>query len=221
MSVGDNLLRTFSEHLRDVARNTDTVGRYSENIFLVIAEIGGDPVVLKNLLARLLHTLSFRLETKATSIAISVRVGSVLCHEVHRDGVVTSADLVAAAIAELSSEVSRAREAEATDGSSAAAASMAAVTDAQNAGTGLRTVDRRKEPRKRVLKRGQIVSASLGVVVDCTVRNVSARGAALRIDAPFAVPTEFDLVIPGDGTRRCVRLRWQVGTDLGVDYVDR
>jgi hypothetical protein len=71
-----------------------------------------------------------------------------------------------------------------------------------------------------VLKRGQIVAPSLGVVVDCTVRNISNIGAALRIDAPFAPPPEFDLAIAAEGTTRRVRVRWQVGTDLGVEYID-
>jgi two-component system cell cycle response regulator len=71
-----------------------------------------------------------------------------------------------------------------------------------------------------VLKRGQIVVPSLGAVVDCTVRNLSGGGAALRIDAPFAAPSEFQLAIVGDGTTHHVRVRWQVGTDLGVEFVD-
>jgi hypothetical protein len=67
----------------------------------------------------------------------------------------------------------------------------------QNARPGLRTSDRRTEIRKRVLKRGQIVVPSLGAVVDCTVRNLSIGGAAVRIDEPFAPPPEFDLAIAG------------------------
>jgi two-component system cell cycle response regulator len=65
------------------------------------------------------------------------------------------------------------------------------------------------------------VVPSLGAVVDCTVRNLSSGGAALRIDAPFAAPPKFDLAVASDGTTRRVRVCGQVGTDLGVQYIDR
>jgi diguanylate cyclase (GGDEF)-like protein len=217
LNVGDQVLRKFAERLREVARSTDTFGRYSENIFLVIAEIGDDRTLLRNLLDRFLRHLSFRLELSASSVQISTRVGNVRCHEVQRDGVVTPLDLVEAAMATLSSEAAAAGEASADAGSAAAAI----PPPDPNAKPALRASDRRIDIRKRVLKRGQIVIPSLGAVVDCTVRNLSSGGAALRIDAPFAAPPEFELTIASDGTRRRVRVCWQVGTDLGVEYIDQ
>lgn len=216
LNVGDQVLRKFAERLREVARSTDTFGRYSENIFLVIAETGDDRALLRNLRARLLAHLSFRLELSATSVQISTRVGGVRCHEVGRDGVVTPLDLVEAAMATLSSDAAAAGEAGADAGSSAATS----PSGDQTATPGLRTSDRRIDARKRVLKRGQILVPSLGAVIDCTVRNLSSGGAAVRIDAPFVPPPEFDLAIASDGTTRRVRVRWQVGTDLGVEYID-
>jgi len=220
LNAGDQALRKFAERLRAVARSTDTFGRYSENIFLVIAETGDDRALLRNLHERFLGQLSFRLELNATSIQISARVGNVRCHEVRRDGVVTPLDLVEAAMATLSSGSATAGEAVSEPGSSIDVEKTAVPPHDQDARPGLRTSDRRTEVRKRVLKRGQIVVPSLGVVVDCTVRNLSIGGAAVRIDTPFAPPREFDLVIAGDGTTRRVRVRWQVGTDLGVQYID-
>ena len=216
LNVGDQVLRKFAERLREVARSTDTFGRYSENTFLVIAETGDDRALLRNLRARLLAHLSFRLELSATSVQISTRVGGVRCHEVGRDGVVTPLDLVEAAMATLSSDAAAAGEAGADAGSSAATS----PSGDQTATPGLRTSDRRIDARKRVLKRGQILVPSLGAVIDCTVRNLSSGGAAVRIDAPFVPPPEFDLAIASDGTTRRVRVRWQVGTDLGVEYID-
>ena len=216
LNVGDQVLRKFAERLREVVRSTDTFGRYSENIFLVIAETGDDRAFLRNLHARLLAHLSFRLELSATSVQISTRVGNVRCDEVRRDGVVTPQDLVEAAMATLSSEAAAAGEASADAGSSAATS----PPRDPHATPGLRTSDRRIDARKRVLKRGQILVPSLGAVIDCTVRNLSSRGAAVRIDAPFVPPSEFELAIASDGTTRRVRVRWQVGTDLGVEYID-
>jgi hypothetical protein len=137
-----------------------------------------------------------------------------------RDGVITALDLVEAATPTFSSESAAANEADPDAGSSIDVEKPAVPPHHQNARPGLRTSDRRTEVRKRVLKRGQIVVPSLGAVVDCMVRNLSIGGAAVRIDAPFAPPPEFDLVFAGDGTTRRVRVRWQVGTDLGVEYID-
>lgn len=220
LNVGDQVLRKFAERLRAVARSTDTCGRYSDNIFLVIAETGDDRTLLRNMHERLLGQLSFRLDLNATSIQISSRVGNVRCHEVRRDGVVTPSDLVEAAMATLSSESAAAGQPAPEAGSSIDVEKTAVPPLDQNARPSVRASDRRTEVRKRVLKRGQIVVRSLGAVVDCTVRNLSSGGAAVRIDAPFAAPPEFDLVIAGDGTTRRVRVRWQVGTDLGVEYID-
>jgi len=219
LNVGDQALRKFAERLRAVARSTDTFGRYSENIFLVIIEIGNDHALLRNMQERFLAHLSFRLEPDATSIQLSARVGSVRCHEVQRDGVITPSDLVDAAIAVLSSSASGS-EPVAHAGPPIDAATAAGPPGDHHARPGLRASDRRQEFRKRVLKRGQIMVPSLGAVVDCTVRNLSSGGAALRIDAPFAAPSEFQLAIAGDGTTRRVKVRWQVGTDLGVEYLD-
>jgi diguanylate cyclase (GGDEF)-like protein len=213
LNVADQALRKFAEQLRAVARSTDTFGRYAENIFLVIAETGDD-TLLRNMHERFLGQLSFRLQLNATSIQISARVGHVRCHEVRRDGVVAPLDLVEAAMATLSSQAAAGGEPVPDVGS------VETPPHDQSARPGLGTSDRRQEVRKRVLKRGQIVVPSLGVVVDCTVRSLSISGATLRIDAPFAPPPEFDLAIAGDGTTRGVRVRWQVGTDLGVEYID-
>jgi hypothetical protein len=133
-----------------------------------------------------------------------------------RDGVVTPLDLVEAAMATLSFEAAAAGEGGADAGSSA----PTSPPRDQNATPGLRDSDRRIDARKRVLKRGQILVPSLGAVIDCTVRNLSSSGAAVRVDAPFVPPPEFELAIASDGTTRRVRVRWQVGTDLGVEYID-
>jgi diguanylate cyclase (GGDEF)-like protein len=220
LNVADQVLRKFAERLREVARSTDTFGRYDDNIFLVIVETGADQSVLRNLHERFLGQLSFRLDLNVTSLQISAQVGRIRCNEVQRDGVVTSSDLIEAARAKLSRAPAMADE---------PATAAIPVIDSerardlshdQNASKTIRTSDRRNEARKRVLKRGQILVPSLGAVMDCMVRNISTGGAGLRLDATFASPPEFDLLIPGDGTRRRVRVQWQIGNDLGVAFID-
>jgi hypothetical protein len=53
------------------------------------------------------------------------------------------------------------------------------------------------------------------------VRNVCLGGAGLRLDAAFATPELCELEIAGSGRRNKVRVRWQVGADLGVEYVEK
>ena len=59
-----------------------------------------------------------------------------------------------------------------------------------------------------------------GGTFNCAVRNISSSGAGLRIDAAFAAPDTFELEIAGSGTRRRVQVRWQMGLDLGVEFID-
>lgn len=76
----------------------------------------------------------------------------------------------------------------------------------------------RRDVRKRVLKRGKIIVAGMSAVFNCTVRDVSASGAHLRIESYFPVPERFRFQIVGVDAVREVEKRWQVGLDLGVEY---
>jgi diguanylate cyclase (GGDEF)-like protein len=220
LSAADQVLRKFAERLREVARSTDTFGRYDDNLFVVIVETGVDQSMLRNLHDRFLDQLSFRLDLDVTRLQISARIGHVRCNEVQRDGVVTSSDLVEAAMAKLSREPATASEPVSAATAELSSEQARDPSHDKSPGPPVRTSDRRKEARKRVFKRGQILLPSLGAVIDCTVRNVSTGGAGLRLDATFAPPPEFDLLITGNGTRRSVQVRWQIGADLGVAFID-
>jgi diguanylate cyclase (GGDEF)-like protein len=92
--------------------------------------------------------------------------------------------------------------------------------------TGLDTVierrkgDRRSAPRHRVLKRGQIMMPDLRSVVECTIRDMSPKGARLRVEGLFVAPDQFDLVFSATGERRHVVKRWQKANEFGVQFVD-
>src|ERR1700753_986554 len=77
--VGDQSLRKFAGRLREMARSTDTFGRYSDNVFLVIAETGNDRALLGHVKERLLNHLSFRLDLNATSVQVSAGIGTLQC----------------------------------------------------------------------------------------------------------------------------------------------
>ncbi|MGN6285282.1 MAG: PilZ domain-containing protein [Afipia sp.] len=77
-------------------------------------------------------------------------------------------------------------------------------------------IERRVEPRRRVLKGATIAFA--GQTIDCTIRNLSVRGAALDITATAMLPVSFNLAIVADHvTRRC-RLIWHRDRRVGIAF---
>lgn len=78
--------------------------------------------------------------------------------------------------------------------------------------------ERRKEPRHRVLKAGKIIFNHGNSVIDCTIRDLSDKGAALQIASPGGFPKTFDLLIPQDGFRGSCRLASFSPKRVGVSF---
>jgi hypothetical protein len=76
--------------------------------------------------------------------------------------------------------------------------------------------EKRAVSRRRVLKAGSISSG--GGSIDCTVRNVSAKGAALEVVSPLYIPDRFTLIIPADGISRPCRVIWRKERRIGVTF---
>ena len=76
-------------------------------------------------------------------------------------------------------------------------------------------VDRRKSPRKRVL-RGGLTAWPNGDSTACTVHNLSATGAHLQIRGP--VPRTFNLIIDGDHVSRSCCVVWRNASRVGVKF---
>ena len=79
--------------------------------------------------------------------------------------------------------------------------------------------EKRTTRRPRVLKDGKIVSMSLGSVVDCSVRDVSATGARIRCKSQNAIPDEFELLIQSDNTIRPVKVAWRRNDEAGLVFI--
>ena len=77
--------------------------------------------------------------------------------------------------------------------------------------------ERKRYPRLRTLKRGKIVFDRRSCVIDCTVRNISATGAALEVASAVGIPDEFTLVI--EGLRRACHVAWRKSGRIGVKFV--
>ena len=70
--------------------------------------------------------------------------------------------------------------------------------------------------RKRVLKTGLIEFN--GGVINCTVRNLSDTGAALSVESPLGIPTQFTLVIVSDQVSRMCRVVWRKENRIGIRF---
>jgi hypothetical protein len=71
--------------------------------------------------------------------------------------------------------------------------------------------------RHRVLKAGTIEFG--GGAIDCTVRNLSATGAALDVTSPVGIPAQFILVT--DGTHLSCHVLWRKEKRIGVAFDQR
>jgi hypothetical protein len=74
--------------------------------------------------------------------------------------------------------------------------------------------NKRNAPRQRVLKGAFIILSDKAPKLQCTIRNLSATGAALQVSTTYGLPPIFDLII--DGVRRRCHSQWRTDTKIGV-----
>jgi len=78
------------------------------------------------------------------------------------------------------------------------------------------------EPEKRALYRHGVLKAATiefgGSAIDCTLRNLSATGAALDVPSPVGIPDNFDLVVSSDALRFACRVVWRKAERIGVRF---
>ena len=77
--------------------------------------------------------------------------------------------------------------------------------------------DNRGAPRRLTLKGAHIVFNAGRSTIDCTVRNLSARGAKLQVASVVGVPETFDLIL-NDGGRQACRVKWRTLKEIGVEF---
>jgi PilZ domain len=78
--------------------------------------------------------------------------------------------------------------------------------------------ERRCHARRRTLKAGIIAFQAHHSTLDCTVRDISATGARLRVDASQRAPDDFDLIIELDGLEAPCRVVWRHDKEIGVIF---
>jgi hypothetical protein len=78
--------------------------------------------------------------------------------------------------------------------------------------------ERRRAQRTRVLKGAKIMFNQCASTMDCTMRNVSDRGACLQVATPVGIPATFELSLDDGRLRRPCRLAWQGADRIGVVF---
>jgi hypothetical protein len=76
--------------------------------------------------------------------------------------------------------------------------------------------DRRKHPRRRVLKEGKIVFADGMRVLDCTIRDMSPEGARLLIANTVGLPDQFKLYEKSSELLYSASVAWRQANSIGV-----
>jgi hypothetical protein len=76
--------------------------------------------------------------------------------------------------------------------------------------------DKRAAPRRRVLKTAFIVISEKAPKLECIVKNISEKGAMLRVSTTLGIPHNFDLILEGE-KHHCHSV-WRTETNIGVEF---
>ena len=81
----------------------------------------------------------------------------------------------------------------------------------------MRTTDKRRSKRKRVLLGARISYPGLGISAECRVRDLSDAGACLVVTSPMGIPNTFDLVFANGAVKPC-KVEWRNAEKTGVSF---
>ncbi len=79
-------------------------------------------------------------------------------------------------------------------------------------------IERRANPRRRVLLTGKLTSPELELSSDCTVSNLSDGGAFVRTD-PVALPSEPFLIVVKHATVHRAQAAWRCAEGAGLKFL--
>lgn len=78
-------------------------------------------------------------------------------------------------------------------------------------------IENRQVPRRKTLKGGHILFNGGRSSIDCTVRNLSAKGAKLQVASVVGIPGSFLLEVQGNSRQPC-RVIWRTLREIGVSF---
>lgn len=79
--------------------------------------------------------------------------------------------------------------------------------------------NQRKHSRHRVLKDGKIVSSDMQSVTDVKIRDLSATGALLQMQASVGLPKAFSLFVVSERLLYPAEERWRKNNSMGIEFV--
>lgn len=77
----------------------------------------------------------------------------------------------------------------------------------------------RKSPRKKVLIRARMLWHEGAHSIDCTICDISAAGAGVRLAAARDLPSRVFLIVLQDGVAHDAEVRWQARCNAGVRFL--
>lgn len=79
--------------------------------------------------------------------------------------------------------------------------------------------EKRTVKRLRALKGARVVYKHGGATRNCIVRDLSEKGAKLRLESTMDIPDRFELIFD-DGSRHSCVVRWRDLVNIGVQFGD-
>ena len=79
-------------------------------------------------------------------------------------------------------------------------------------------LDRRTDPRERVIYGGVVATDAKSARVDCVVRNLSNSGANVEFPAAATMPTEISIAIPKTGRSFLAKIVWWRANRAGLEF---
>jgi hypothetical protein len=78
--------------------------------------------------------------------------------------------------------------------------------------------ERRQSPRGRALKGAKIAFNQKSSVMDCTVRNLTEKGALLKFASTVGIPERFDIMLDTERAYRPCKVVWRRDDSLGIEF---
>jgi len=223
--VGEKARKAFAQRLRENMRATDIVGRFDDDRFLCVLDTDCEAPAIHSLCEMITGRLSGTLNISGVDVQISARIGGVLLPDpaVRIDNVFR---LIEARLDEKTADsvsfncgpLPVTGNDNLTDDDEAVA-SCRSVGPLHGGGP-TNASDSRRHHRQRIFKAATLISRDSTISIACVVRDISESGARLRFDGYFNPPPSIALQIAGENRRRNAELRWQVGHEIGVEFVD-
>lgn len=79
--------------------------------------------------------------------------------------------------------------------------------------------ERRTSPRGRALKGAKIAFNQKASVMDCIVRNLTDKGALLKVPSTVGIPERFDIKLDTERAYRPCKVVWRRDDSLGIEFI--